>query len=136
MRCALRHVYEGSFDEVNNEERKFYALAEEYNGVVGRAHVAQRLEVLCVAYEVSGSISRSWLTKPSIPPGVTQLCDAGVCAYFYFGFNTRGLHNGLEVYDKIEMELDPANIFANANLVDIIGSRTANCNNSIIHLRQ
>ncbi|KAJ1367710.1 Alkyldihydroxyacetonephosphate synthase [Parelaphostrongylus tenuis] len=28
--------------------------------------------------------------------------DAGACVYFYFGFNTRGLHNGLEVYDKIE----------------------------------
>ncbi|KAJ1367712.1 Alkyldihydroxyacetonephosphate synthase [Parelaphostrongylus tenuis] len=97
---------------------------------------------------------------------VTQVYDAGACVYFYFGFNTRGLHNGLEVYDKIEtaardeiiacggsishhhgigklrkqwmlttqgvvgiallkaikMELDPANIFANANLVDIIGS--------------
>ncbi|KAJ1350956.1 hypothetical protein KIN20_006887 [Parelaphostrongylus tenuis] len=33
------------------------------------ALVAQWLKLLCVAHEVSGSISRSWLTKPSIPPG-------------------------------------------------------------------
>ncbi|KAJ1355157.1 hypothetical protein KIN20_012459 [Parelaphostrongylus tenuis] len=51
--CAATCVFEGSLDEVNNEERRLYALAEEYSGV---------------------------------------------------------------------MELDPANIFANANLVDIIGS--------------
>ncbi|KAJ1355144.1 Alkyldihydroxyacetonephosphate synthase [Parelaphostrongylus tenuis] len=115
---------------------------------------------LGVQYPVSASsdISKSFT--------VTQVYDAGACVYFYFGFNTRGLHNGLEVYDKIEtaardeiiacggsishhhgigklrkqwmlttqgvvgiallkaikMELDPANIFADANLVDIIGS--------------
>ncbi|KAJ1351912.1 hypothetical protein KIN20_008087 [Parelaphostrongylus tenuis] len=36
---------------------------------LGGAHVVQWLGVPCVAREVSGSISRSWLTKPSIPPG-------------------------------------------------------------------
>ena len=34
---------------------------------------------------------------------VTQAYDAGACVYFYFGFNARGLENGLEVYDKIEV---------------------------------
>ncbi|PAV84383.1 hypothetical protein WR25_07820 [Diploscapter pachys] len=97
---------------------------------------------------------------------VTQVYDTGACVYFYFGFNSRGLTNGLEIYDKIETaardeiiacggsishhhgvgklrkqwmlsthgavsigllkaiksEIDPANVFANANLIDIIGS--------------
>ncbi|CAI5444597.1 unnamed protein product [Caenorhabditis angaria] len=97
---------------------------------------------------------------------VTQVYDAGACVYFYFGFNARGLENGLQVYDRIETaardeiiacggsishhhgvgklrkqwmlttngavgiallkaiksELDPANVFASANLIDIIGS--------------
>ncbi|CAD6197581.1 unnamed protein product [Caenorhabditis auriculariae] len=97
---------------------------------------------------------------------VTQVYDAGACVYFYYGFNSRGLEDGLKVYDRVETaardeiiacggsishhhgvgklrkpwmlttngavgiallkaiksELDPANVFANANLVDIIGS--------------
>lgn len=36
---------------------------------------------------------------------VTQVYDAGACVYFYFGFNARGLKNGLEVYDRIEVSL-------------------------------
>ncbi|KAJ1369648.1 hypothetical protein KIN20_031148 [Parelaphostrongylus tenuis] len=31
--------------------------------------MAQWLEVLCPAHEVNGSVSRLWLSKPSIPPG-------------------------------------------------------------------
>lgn len=34
---------------------------------------------------------------------VTQVYDAGACVYFYFGFSARGLPNGLEVYDRIEV---------------------------------
>ncbi|KAJ1353179.1 hypothetical protein KIN20_009753 [Parelaphostrongylus tenuis] len=42
------------------------------------AHVAQWLEVLRVAHEVNGSISRSWLTKPSIPPGSANWYQTGL----------------------------------------------------------
>lgn len=34
---------------------------------------------------------------------VTQVYDSGACVYFYFAFNYRGMHNPLEVYDKIEV---------------------------------
>ncbi|KAJ1355156.1 Alkyldihydroxyacetonephosphate synthase [Parelaphostrongylus tenuis] len=200
--CAATCVFEGSLDEVNNEERRLYALAEEYNGVVGGEEngrygyrltfaiaylrdLAMEFGVLGESFETSVpwdkvlSLCRNVKTLikrlaknlgvqyPVLAScRVTQVYDAGACVYFYFGFNTRGLHNGLEVYDKIEtaardeiiacggsishhhgigklrkqwmlttqgvvgiallkaikMELDPANIFANANLVDIIGS--------------
>lgn len=34
---------------------------------------------------------------------VTQVYDSGVCIYFYFGFNYKGLENPLETYDTIEV---------------------------------
>ncbi|KAJ1349667.1 Alkyldihydroxyacetonephosphate synthase [Parelaphostrongylus tenuis] len=180
--CAATCVFEGSLDEVNNEERRLYALAEEYNGVVGGEEngrygyrltfaiaylrdLAMEFGVLGESFETSVpwdkvlSLCRNVKTLikrlaknlgvqyPVLAScRVTQVHDAGACVYFYFGFNTRILHNGLEVHDKIEtaardeiiacggrvvgiallkaikMELDPANIFANANLVDIVGS--------------
>uniref|UniRef100_A0A0N5C879 Alkylglycerone-phosphate synthase n=1 Tax=Strongyloides papillosus TaxID=174720 RepID=A0A0N5C879_STREA len=33
---------------------------------------------------------------------VTQVYDSGVCIYFYFAFNYKGLKNPLEIYDTIE----------------------------------
>ncbi|KAK0415892.1 hypothetical protein QR680_012177 [Steinernema hermaphroditum] len=98
---------------------------------------------------------------------VTQVYDSGACVYFYFGFNSRGLSNALDVYDRIESaardeiiacggsishhhgigklrkkwmpstvgevgisvlksiknELDPQNIFASGNLIDIDKAR-------------
>ncbi|KAJ1353024.1 hypothetical protein KIN20_009564 [Parelaphostrongylus tenuis] len=47
----------------------FGLIDQEYLVSRLEAHVAQCLEVPCLALEVNGSISRSWLTKPSIPPG-------------------------------------------------------------------
>lgn len=34
---------------------------------------------------------------------VTQIYDAGVCVYFYFGFNGADIENALGIYDKIEV---------------------------------
>ncbi|KJH41490.1 FAD linked oxidase protein [Dictyocaulus viviparus] len=200
--CAATCVFEGSADEVNHDEQRLYALAEQYNGVVGGEENGKYgyrltfaiayLRDLGMEYGILGEsfeTSVAWdkvvglcrnvktlIKRESKKLGIqypvltscriTQVYDAGACVYFYFGFNARGLHNGLEVYDKIEtaardeiiacggsishhhgigklrkqwmltsqgavgisllkaikVELDPANIFANANLVDIIGS--------------
>nr|CDJ91270.1 FAD linked oxidase and FAD-linked oxidase domain containing protein [Haemonchus contortus] len=200
--CAATCVFEGTADEVNNEERKLYALADKYKGVVGgeeNGKYGYRLtfaiaylrdlgmefgvlgesfetsvpwdKVLNLCRNVKELIKRQakalGVQYPTISScRVTQIYDAGVCVYFYFGFNSRGLNDPLEVYDRIEIaardeiiacggsishhhgvgklrkqwmltsqgavgisllkaikaELDPANIFANANLIDIIGS--------------
>ncbi|KAL6725734.1 hypothetical protein Aduo_007767 [Ancylostoma duodenale] len=200
--CAATCVFEGTAEEVNNEERRLYALAERYKGVVGGEENGKYgyrltfaiayLRDLGMEYGVLGEsfeTSVPWdkvlnlcrnvkelIKRQAKNLGVqypvlsscrvTQIYDAGACVYFYFGFNSRGLDNGLEIYDKIETaardeiiacggsishhhgvgklrkqwmltsqgavgvsllkaikaELDPANIFANANLVDIIGS--------------
>ncbi|VDP12134.1 unnamed protein product [Heligmosomoides polygyrus] len=182
---AATCVFEGSADEVNNEEKRLYALAEQFKGVEYFQDLGMDFGVIGESFETSVPWDKvlnlcrnvkELIKRQAKALGVnypvlsscrvTQVYDAGACVYFYFGFNTRGVSNALEVYDKIETaardeiiacggsishhhgvgklrkqwmltsqgavgisllkaikaELDPANIFANANLIDIIGS--------------
>ncbi|KAJ1355149.1 Alkyldihydroxyacetonephosphate synthase [Parelaphostrongylus tenuis] len=145
--CAATCVFEGSLDEVNNEERRLYALAEEYNGVFGGEENGKYgyrltfaiayLRVLSLCQNVKTLIKR--LAKnlrvqyPVLAScRVTQVYDAGACVYFYFGFNTRGLHNGLEVYDKIETAARDEIIACGGSISHHhgIGKLRKQCNNS------
>ncbi|CAJ0942711.1 unnamed protein product, partial [Mesorhabditis belari] len=196
---AATCVFEGSEEEVEQQERRLYALAEQFKGVVGgeeNGRYGYRLTFaiaylrdLGMEYSVLGEsfeTSVPWdkvlnlcrnvkqlIKREAKAAGVkypvlascrvTQVYDAGACVYFYFGFNSRGLDNSLEVYDRIETaardeiiacggsishhhgigklrkqwmkgtvgtvgldllaaikhELDPKNVFANANLIDL-----------------
>ncbi|WKY03083.1 hypothetical protein Q1695_016407 [Nippostrongylus brasiliensis] len=200
--CAATCVFEGSADEVANEERRLYGLADKFKGVVGGEENGKfgyrltfaiaYLRDLGMEYGVIGEsfeTSVPWdkvlnlcrnvnelIKRQAKALGVqypvlascrvTQIYDAGACVYFYFGFNGRGVSDPLEVYEKIETaardeiiacggsishhhgvgklrkqwmltsqgavgisllkaikaELDPANVFASANLIDIIGT--------------
>ncbi|PIC41188.1 hypothetical protein B9Z55_008695 [Caenorhabditis nigoni] len=200
--CAATCVYEGSREEVDQQEERLNKLAAEFHGVVGGEENGQygyRLtfaiaylrdlgmnhgvlgesfetsvpwdKVLSLCRNVKELMRREAKAQGVKHPvlascRVTQVYDAGACVYFYFGFNARGLADGMHVYDRIETaardeiiacggsishhhgvgkirkqwmlttngavgiallkaiksELDPANIFANANLIDIIGS--------------
>ncbi|CAJ0578791.1 unnamed protein product, partial [Mesorhabditis spiculigera] len=196
---AATCVFEGTAEEVDQQEKRLYALAEQFYGVVGgeeNGRYGYRLtfaiaylrdlgmeygvlgesfetsvpwdKVLNLCRNVKQLIKReakeAGVKYPALAScRVTQVYDAGACVYFYFGFNARGLDNALEVYDRIEtaardeiiacggsishhhgigklrkqwmqgtvgsvgmdllkaikLELDPTNVFANGNLIDL-----------------
>uniref|UniRef100_F1KYD5 Alkylglycerone-phosphate synthase n=1 Tax=Ascaris suum TaxID=6253 RepID=F1KYD5_ASCSU len=148
-------------------------LGMEY-GVIGESFETSvpwdKVTNLCrnVKQVIKREAKANGLTRPFLAScRVTQVYDSGACVYFYFAFNYRGMHNPLEVYDKIEIaardeiiacggsishhhgvgklrrqwmpgtvgevgisllkaikkELDPQNVFANGNLVDMSRSK-------------
>ncbi|KAH7731635.1 alkyldihydroxyacetonephosphate synthaseperoxisomal [Aphelenchoides avenae] len=83
-------------------------LGMEY-GIVGESFETSvpwdKVETLCrnVKELLKREVKAAGVTLPALATcRVTQVYDAGACIYFYFGFNTRGLKNPLEVYDHIE----------------------------------
>uniref|UniRef100_A0A0M3I5H1 ATP-dependent (S)-NAD(P)H-hydrate dehydratase n=1 Tax=Ascaris lumbricoides TaxID=6252 RepID=A0A0M3I5H1_ASCLU len=84
-------------------------LGMEY-GVIGESFETSvpwdKVTNLCrnVKQVIKREAKANGLTRPFLAScRVTQVYDSGACVYFYFAFNYRGMHNPLEVYDKIEI---------------------------------
>uniref|UniRef100_A0AC35TGX1 Alkylglycerone-phosphate synthase n=1 Tax=Rhabditophanes sp. KR3021 TaxID=114890 RepID=A0AC35TGX1_9BILA len=131
-------VFEGSVVEVEQQEKRIYALAADYHGVAGGEENGKygyrltyaiaylrdlgmdynvigesfetscpwdRVELLCknVNTMIKTKAKECGITCPVLSScRVTQVYDSGVCIYFYFAFNVRGIANPLETYDEIE----------------------------------
>jgi alkyldihydroxyacetonephosphate synthase len=136
--CAMTVVFEGSEEEVVQQENRIYSIAKRFKGlpageengrygymltfaiaylrdfgmeysVIGESFETSvpwdRVLILCrrVKRLLRDEKEKHDIKYPIYASArVTQVYDTGVCIYFYFGFNSRGMSDPLHVYDAIE----------------------------------
>jgi len=81
----------------------YYVIAESFETSVPWGNVLplcfavkERIRISCFEHGID--------QPPFVSCRVTQIYDVGVCVYFYFGFNYRGISNAAHVFAEIEAE--------------------------------